>query len=78
MVLGQADGLQLLPDAAELIWGVGAAVLLLVVVVVIALFVRAASSPGRPRDTRRLRELEDRVTRLEGGDHDVEPRVSRE
>lgn len=76
MVLAQADGLQLLPDAAEMLWGVVATVLvLLLVVVVVVLLVRTLSSPGRHRDTRRLRELEDRVGRLEAGDHDVEPRT---
>jgi flagellar biosynthesis/type III secretory pathway M-ring protein FliF/YscJ len=76
MVLGQAEGFQLLPDAAELIWGVVATVLFVLVVVVVGfLFVRAVSSTPRRRDTRRLRELEERVDRLEGVDHDVEPRV---
>jgi hypothetical protein len=76
MVLGQSDAFQLLPDAAELIWGAVATVLILVVVLVLGfVFYRAVSGAPRRRDTRRLRELEDRVTRLEGDHQDVQPRV---
>jgi hypothetical protein len=74
MVLGQVQELQLLPDAAEPIWGVVAAALLLLFVLgAVMLFVRVISSPGRRRDSRRVRELEDRVDRLEGVGDDGEP-----
>ena len=60
LFLGQAEGLELLPDTAETVWGVISVLLLIAVVLLLAWLLRTAW-----RHRRTVQSLEDRVARLE-------------
>lgn len=64
MTLAQPDDLQLLPDSAELIWGVVAFLILLGLLVgILSLVVRA--SRGRRTQEERMKRLEERLDRID-------------
>lgn len=68
MLIAQADGIELLPEMSELVWGVSAVVLLVAPIVVfigLVVWVKRAVQ-------RRQQDLEARVRRLE--DHILEGR----
>lgn len=64
MTLAQPDDLQLLPDSAELIWGVVAFLILLGLLVGILSLVVSASR-GRRTQEERMKRLEERLDRID-------------
>jgi hypothetical protein len=60
LFLGQADGLELVSDTAETVWGVISVLLLITVALLLAWLVRTAW-----RHRRTVQSLEQRVARLE-------------
>jgi hypothetical protein len=58
--LSQAEGVELVPDNAESLWGAVSVLILIVAVLLLAWLVRAAW-----RQRRTIESLEDRVARLE-------------